>query len=123
MRTTIFVEGLLVEASIGVHPHEHETRQPILIDIHLDLNGIAPEDDRLHETMDYASVAEAAERLSLEAHVQLVETLAARIIGWAFAEDTRVDAVRVSIRKPQALLKADAAGVVMEARRGDLTEA
>ena len=123
MRTTIFVEGLLVEASIGVHPHEHETRQPILIDIHLDLNGIAPEDDRLHETMDYATVAEAAERLSLEAHVQLVETLAARIIGWAFAEDARVDAVRVSIRKPQALLKADAAGVVMEARRGDLTEA
>ena len=119
MKTQIFVEGLLVEASIGVHPHEHETRQPILIDIWVDLNGIAPEDDRLHETVDYAEVAGAAEHLSLEAHVQLVETLATRIIDWALNADNRVEGVKVRIRKPQALLKAEAAGVTMERRRGD----
>ena len=117
MRTTIFVEGLLVEASIGVHPHEHETRQPVIMDIWVDLNGISPEHDRLGETMDYASIAEAAERMALEAHVQLVETLATRIIDWTLAEDSRVEGVRVRIRKPQALLKADAAGVTMERRR------
>jgi dihydroneopterin aldolase len=75
MQTTIFVEGLLIEASIGVHPHEHESRQPVIMDIWVDLNGIAPEDDRLHETFDYAEVASHAERLAMEAHVQLVETL------------------------------------------------
>ena len=117
MRTTIFVEGLLMEASIGVHPHEHESRQPVIMDIWVDLNGISPEDDRLHETFDYAEVAENAERLALEAHVQLVETLAARIIRWALDADSRVEGVKVRIRKPQALLKADAAGVVMEGRR------
>ena len=117
MKTTIFVEGLLIDASIGVHPHEHETRQPVLIDVWVDLNGIAPEQDRLGETLDYAAVADAAERMALEAHVQLVETLAARIIDWTLAEDTRVDGVKVRIRKPQALLRADAAGVVMERRR------
>jgi len=26
--TRIFVRGLLVQASIGVHPHEHEETQP-----------------------------------------------------------------------------------------------
>lgn len=117
MKTTIFVEGLLVEASIGVHPHEHETRQPVLMDIWVDLNGIAPEHDRLGETMDYATIAETAEQLALEAHVQLVETLATRIIDWTLDADERVDGVKVRIRKPQALLKADAAGVVMERRR------
>jgi len=120
MHTTIFVEGLLVDASIGVHPHEHETRQPIIMDIWVNLNGIAPEDDRLHETFDYAEVAGAAERLALEAHVQLVETLASRVIHWALDADPRVDGVKVRIRKPQALLKADAAGVVMQARRGNV---
>lgn len=117
MRTTIFVEGLLMEASIGVHPHEHESRQPVIMDIWVDLDGIAPRDDRLHETLDYSDVAANAERLALEAHVQLVETLAARIIRWGLDADPRVDGVKVRIRKPQALLKADAAGVLMEGRR------
>ena len=119
MKTTIFVEGLLMEASIGVHPHEHDSRQPVVMDIWVDLDGIAPRDDRLHETFDYAEVAANAERLALEAHVQLVETLAARIIDWAMSADVRVAGVRVRIRKPQALLKADAAGVVMESRRAE----
>ena len=117
-RTRIFVRGLLVQASIGVHPHEHETTQPIVIDIDLDMGGMAlPNEDRLAETLDYATVADAAERLALEAHVQLVETLAERICDWALAEDERVQSVAVSISKPQALLKADAAGVeVVKAR-------
>lgn len=110
--TRIFVRGLLIQASIGVHPHEHEQTQPVIIDIELDMGNMAlPEDDRLHETLDYAVVADAAERLALEAHVQLVETLAERIANWALDEDPRVQRVSVSIAKPQALLKADAAGV------------
>ena len=110
--TRIFVRGLLVQASIGVHPHEHEGTQPIIIDVELDMGGMAtPDEDRLAETLDYAVVADAAERLAQEAHVQLVETLAERIADWALSEDNRVTSARVSIAKPQALLKADAAGV------------
>jgi dihydroneopterin aldolase len=110
--TRIYVRGLLIQASIGVHPHEHEQTQPVIIDIELDMgNMVLPKGDRLHETLDYAIVAEAAERLALEAHVQLVETLAERIADWALSADERVHRVAVSIAKPQALLKADAAGV------------
>ena len=110
--TRIFVRGLLVQASIGVHPHEHEGTQPIIIDVELDMGAMAtPDEDRLAETLDYSIVADAAERLAQEAHVQLVETLAERIADWALTEDARVRSARVSIAKPQALLKADAAGV------------
>lgn len=110
--TRIFVRGLLIQASIGVHAHEHEATQPVIIDIELDMGGMElPKDDRLHETLDYGLVAEKAEELALEAHVQLVETLAERIADWALAADTRVQRVAVSIAKPQALLKADTAGV------------
>lgn len=110
--TRIFVRGLLIQASIGVHPHEHERTQPVIIDVELDMGDMAlPKGDRLAETLDYALIAEAAETIALEAHVQLVETLAERIADWALAEDTRVQRVAVSIAKPQALLKADTAGV------------
>lgn len=110
--TRIFVRGLLIQASIGVHAHEHEKTQPVVIDIELDMgNMVLPKTDRLHETLDYGLVAEKAEELALEAHVQLVETLAERIADWALSADPRVQRVAVSIAKPQALLKADMAGV------------
>ena len=116
--TRIFVRGLLVQASIGVHPHEHEETQPVIIDIELDMGDMPlPEEDRLHETLDYAIIAEKAEEIALEAHVQLVETLAGRIADWALTADPRVQACAVRIAKPQALLKADAAGVEVVRKR------
>ncbi len=116
--TRIFVRGLLIQASIGVHPHEHESTQPIVMDIELDMGDMAlPEHDKLAETLDYATVAAKAEEIAVAAHVQLVETLAERICDWALAEDARVQRVSVSISKPQALLKADFAGVeIVKAR-------
>ncbi|RKQ71247.1 dihydroneopterin aldolase [Litorimonas taeanensis] len=116
--TRIFVRGLLIQASIGVHPHEHEESQPIIVDVELDMSGMsAPTEDRLHETLDYSVVAEKAEALALEAHVQLVETLAERIADWALSYDSRVLSCAVRISKPQALLKAEAAGVEILRRR------
>lgn len=110
--TRIFVRGLMIQASIGVYPHEYETTQPIIIDVELDMGNMElPSEDRLHETLDYGVVAEKAEDIALEAHVQLVETLAERIADWALSADPRVQRCAVSISKPQALLKADFAGV------------
>lgn len=114
----IFVRGLMIQASIGVHPHEYEETQPVVIDVELDMGDMpAPIQDRLHETLDYGLVAEKAEEIALEAHVQLVETLADRIASWALSADPRVQACAVRIAKPQALLKADAAGVEVIRRR------
>ena len=111
-QTNIFVRGLEVQASIGVHPHEHESTQPIIIDVMLDMGGLAiPEDDVLAETLDYSAVADKAAELAQEAHVQLVETLAGRIAAWALGADTRVLACTVCIAKPHALINADVAGV------------
>lgn len=117
-KTRIFVRGLQLMASIGVHPHEHETTQPIIIDIELDMGDMPlPENDRLNETLDYGLIAEKCEEFALEAHVQLVETLASRIANWALSADPHVMAAAVRIAKPQALLKAEAAGVEIIKRR------
>jgi len=117
-QTNIFVRGLEVQASIGVHPHEHETTQPIIIDVELDMGGLAiPEDDMLAETLDYSAVSDKAAELAQEAHVQLVETLAGRIAAWALDEDMQVKACTVCIAKPHALINADVAGVKITLKR------
>ncbi|MGF1461888.1 MAG: dihydroneopterin aldolase [Maricaulaceae bacterium] len=116
--TTVFVRGLRVDASIGVHPHEHETVQPILIDIAVDLGAYpGPKEDRLAEVLDYQTLADKAETFARAGHVQLVETLAERIAAWCL-RDSRAVEVRVRIEKPQALGAAAAAGVEIVRRRG-----
>jgi dihydroneopterin aldolase len=118
--TKIFVRGLEVQASIGVHPHEHDAPQLIIIDVELDMADMEPpSEDKLVETLDYALVAEKSAEFALEAHVRLVETLAARVARWALDEDPRVVACTVRIAKPHALVNADAAGVTYNLKRDD----
>lgn len=117
-QTKIFVTGLELQASIGVHPHEYESTQPIIVDVELDLKDVkVPQDDRLHETFDYSLVAKTVEDIAAEAHVQLVETLANRIARWALDTDARIQSCRVKISKPHALINAQAAGVDFKLRR------
>ena len=109
-KTKIIINRLEILASIGVHPHEHETTQPIIIDVELNLSDYSlPKHDRLEETLDYGTVAEKIAEICEAAHVQLVETLAARI-GEYLLSDKRVKKARVRIGKPHALINADAAG-------------
>ncbi len=116
--TKITINGLELLASIGVHPHEHESTQPIIIDIELDMGALPlPTQDRLEETLDYAKVADKAAEMAQSAHVQLVETLAGRIASWALETDERVQACRVRINKPHALINAQTAGVDVTLKR------
>lgn len=116
-RTKIFLEGLEIMASIGIYPHERETRQRILIDVELDLAGApAPTDDRIAEVVDYEAVAKRIEGMARDGHVQLVETLAERILAWCLTDD-RVVKARVRVAKPEALTNAHAAGCQVEATR------
>jgi dihydroneopterin aldolase len=115
---TVFIEGLEVSASIGVHPHEHETRQRVLVDVALDMTGApTPKHDRLAETADYEALARVIEEMAREGHVQLVETLAERIARAAL-RDPRVVKARVRVAKPAALANARAVGCEVVVERG-----
>lgn len=110
--TQILIESLEVMASIGVHPHEYETTQPLIINMSIEMGHMAaPVEDRLSETLDYSVLADKACELAQEAHVQLVETLAHRIAHWTLEHDNRVVSCTVHIRKPHALINAQAAAV------------
>ena len=65
----VFVRGLRLEASIGVHPHEHGRTQPILIDVELDAELAL--DGRLESTINYAAVGSAAKSRE-PAHIMMM---------------------------------------------------
>jgi 7,8-dihydroneopterin aldolase/epimerase/oxygenase len=104
---SVFVRGLEVAAGIGVHDHELGRLQRLVIDVRLVLTPAAVE--RLADTINYETVAEAARAIVAEGHVGLVETFAERL-ALACLEDARVLRCTVRIEKPGALDGAAAPG-------------
>lgn len=103
----VFVRGLTLEAGIGVHDHEQGRLQTLVIDVTLDLGPHAVE--RLADTVNYETVAEAARAIVADGHVGLVETFADRL-AQACLSQPQVRGVRVRVEKPGALDGAAAAG-------------
>ena len=104
---TVFVRGLEVAAGIGVHDHELGRLQRLVIDVSLELTPAAIE--RLADTINYETVAEAARAIAAEGQVGLVETFAERL-ALACLSDARVRRCTVRIEKPGALDGATAPG-------------
>jgi 7,8-dihydroneopterin aldolase/epimerase/oxygenase len=113
--TKVFVRGLRVEANIGVYRHEKGRKQPLVIDVELD---VAVSDwSRLSETVNYEVIAEKARKVAAEGHRGLVETFA-RHLAEACFEEPRVTRARIRVEKPTALAPdAAAAGVEITAVR------
>ena len=113
--TKVFVRGLKIEAEIGVYPHEQDRRQPLLVDVELDV--AAGGWRHLADTVNYETVVEAAKAIAAAGHIGLVESFAQRLADACFAEP-RVLRARIRVEKPQALAPdAAAAGVEITAVR------
>ncbi|MDO9608350.1 MAG: dihydroneopterin aldolase [Brevundimonas sp.] len=106
-RLSVFVRGLEVEAGIGVYDHEQGRLQRLVIDVTLELEPKPIE--RLGDTINYETVANAARAIAAEGHVGLVETFAERLAR-ACLEDRRVQRATVRIEKPGALAAVIAPG-------------
>lgn len=116
----VFVRGLELMASLGIHPHEKAAPQQIRLSVELVVEddaapvGVGPDDFR--RVVDYARLVEVARSTVTAGHVLLVETLAERV-AIAALEDPRVDRARVTVEKPEAFPDVGSVGVVVERRR------
>lgn len=113
--TKVFVRGLKVEAEIGVYEHEQGRRQPLVIDVELDV--AAGGWRHLADTVNYEQVVRAAQAIADGGHIGLVESFAQRLADACF-DEPRVLRARVRVEKPEALEQAAAAGVEITAVRG-----
>jgi dihydroneopterin aldolase len=98
----IALTGLRVHGHHGVHEHERTHGQEFVVDatVWLDL-GPAEVTDELSATLDYGALAQRAARIVGGQPYNLIETVAARIATEVLT-DQRVQAVEVTVHKPQA---------------------
>ncbi len=114
MSDAVFVEGIHLEAEVGVLDAEHGRTQPVLIDVELaiDLSASGISDD-LADTANYASVADLVVEIVASKHHELLEHLADRIARGSLELDHRVQAATVTVRKlePPVAMPVSATGV------------
>lgn len=103
----IFVEGLCLDAHIGVRDKEKGLSQPIEIDVVIEIGTEAILN--LSQTYNYEKIEHIASSLLNQGHIDLVENLAERL-GIEVLKDNQVRSIEITVRKPQALEKAHAAG-------------
>lgn len=113
----VFVRGLRLDASIGVLEHERTRRQPLVVDLELEVATGAPVEGDMASVYDYRVPVERARALAAAGHIELVETFAERLAA-ACLEDDRVICVTLHVEKPEAIAGAAATGVEIVRRRG-----
>lgn len=95
-----------------MHAHEHGRTQSLSFDVEIELEPIL--DDTIASTLDYDRVVDLIERTLADGHIQLVETVARRIVE-ALGTFPMVRYAEVRVTKPSALSKARAAGAIWAA--------
>jgi len=101
-RDRITLTGLRVHGHHGVLEHERLHGQEFIVDatVWLDL-GPAAATDQLSATLDYGALAQRAAKIVGGDPCNLIETVAARIATDVLT-DHRVQAVEITVHKPQA---------------------
>ncbi len=107
----VFVRGLRIDAEIGVYAHEHGQTQPLIISFEMNVVEPAnPISDSIEDVVCYNRFSQSIIDLVAKGHINLIETLAERICQMAL-EHPMVNGILVRIDKPDAMDKAEAAGI------------
>jgi 7,8-dihydroneopterin aldolase/epimerase/oxygenase len=108
----LFLRNYEVRINIGVHDFEKNGAQRVLInvDLYVPLALSTPNQDRLHEVLDYDFIRRSIAQRVAQGHVHLQETLVDDLLALMLAHP-RVRAARVSTEKPDVYPDCDAVGV------------
>ncbi|GBQ97541.1 dihydroneopterin aldolase [Acetobacter nitrogenifigens DSM 23921 = NBRC 105050] len=112
----LFLKDMIVDAHIGVFPHEEGVSQKVRINVSFgvdDRRDLVEGADDLSRTVSYEHVVLLVRRIVAEGHIRLVETLAERIAAGVMQEK-RVRVVRVKIEKLEVFAELDSVGVEIE---------
>ena len=120
MRGIIGLEALRIDCIIGIHPQERVTEQPVLLDLEVEQDfAAAAASDNFTHTSDYSTMAELLTELAQRREYQLLETFAEEAAAMLFETLPEITALRLKIRKPQAVPAAAASFVRIERRRNE----
>jgi 7,8-dihydroneopterin aldolase/epimerase/oxygenase len=114
---TIAVRGITAHAHHGVYGWEREKGQTFRVDAVLELDTApAAAGDDLEKTVNYAELAQQLHAVLTGEPVDLLETLAQRLADVCLAS-ALVDAVEITVHKPEADLGVPFDDVAVSIRR------
>jgi len=110
----VFIEGLEIEALIGIYDWERRIRQPLVFDIEMAFDNRVPAaTDAIADTLNYKAISNRVVEYVTQSSFELVETLAERVAQVILTE-FGVQRVRLKLSKPGAVRGARAVGVMIE---------
>ena len=110
----IFLNGLKVEATIGVFEWERQIRQTLCVDLEIAADiGAAAEHDKLDNTVDYKRIAKYIQDFIATSEYQLIETLA-NDLAQALLSEFDIKWLRLCLNKAGAIRGAQGVGVSIE---------
>ena len=96
----IFLNNLVLMASIGVYKEEKNNKQKIIVNIEILLsNATEPQSDNLEETQDYSQFRKCVVDIVESQHYDLLEILTKKVYA-DLSSNKFVIGVRVNISKP-----------------------
>ena len=96
----IFINNLILIASIGVYEKEKKNKQKIIVNLEILLtNNTEPLSDNLEETQDYSQFRKCVTDIVQSEHFDLLEILTKKIYA-AISKNEFVLGVKVNISKP-----------------------
>jgi dihydroneopterin aldolase len=109
----VFVRDMVLQAAIGVYPHEHRGTQRIRVNVDLAVQETGIGEDRLESVVSYELVVKRVQAIVAVGHTKLVESLAERIAA-SCLEDARVLRALVRVEKLDVFEAVGSVGVEVE---------
>mgnify|MGYP003583228953 CR=1 FL=1 len=110
----VFIEGLEIEALIGIYDWERRIRQTLVFDLEMAFDNRVPATtDAIDDTLNYKAVSKRIIEYVSQSDFGLVETLAENVAKIVLTE-FGVKRVRLKLSKPGAVRGARAVGVMIE---------
>ena len=118
-RRTVLIKDFIINEIIGIHDHEKTKKQKIVFNIIIDVNqNTLPNENDLESIVDYEKITNKLENLAKRKKYNFLESLAEDSFKEIF-EDTRINAIRIKIEKPDAIANAKSVGVEVFKSRSD----
>ena len=112
----IFVEGLQVQAWVGIYPREQAAPQSVEINLTFGAPEAAAARDDIADTIDYDKVVSRIREVLAERHFNLLETLGEYLVALLF-DEFNAPWVRLSIVKQGVMRGVRRVGVYIERGR------
>ncbi len=119
IKRTVLIKDFLINEIIGIHKHEKINKQKIIFNIIIDVDqNTLPDENDLSSIVDYEKITNKIQNLAKNKNYNFLESLAEDSFKEIF-EDKRINSVKITIEKPDAITNAQSVGVQVFKTRSD----